>query len=342
MSLKMLLFDYKDAEKEFFKKNKFEDFEIIFYETSLNEVTVENLPQADKDDAVIISVFITSSINEKVLSQFKNLHILTTRSTGYDHINIKDCCHRNIKVFNVDNYGSYSVVQYAFGLILTLLRKIITANKDIKNLKYESNHYLGRELNELTLGIVGTGAIGAGMCNVAKSFNMKILAFDVKENQKLVTDYGIKYTTKDELIEQSDIISLHAPLNEFTRNFITKREFSIMKPNAILINTSRGELVKTEDLYNALTNKIIAGAGLDVIECEELTFSMGNIFEKMEYINKECILKALLLRQLSQLDNVIITPHIAYETKDSIERILKITFNSIKNSLKGEHTNQVN
>ncbi len=343
MSIKMLIFDYKEAEHDFFKKNKFDNFDITFFKESLNEITVHNLPDEYLKNTSVISVFITSKIDEKVLANFPNLMILTTRSTGINHINIPDCCNRSIKVLNVERYGNKSVVQYTFGLIIALTRKIQLATSDIKAFKFEYNKYVGRELDKLTLGVIGTGAIGEGVCKIANAFNMKILAYDVVHKGDLIENYHVEYTDKETLLKHSDIVTLHAPLTDQTREIITKRELAIMKPTAYLINTSRGELINTEDLYNAIISENIAGAGLDVIECEDISFSQNNtLVTKIETSNNNCIEKVILTRKLAQLDNVIITPHIAYSTQDSIDRILKITFESIKDCLQGGHTNQIN
>lgn len=343
MSIKMLIFDYKNAEHKFFKKNKLEDFDITFFEESLNETTVNNLPEEILSKTSVISIFITSKINEKVLEKFPNLMILSTRSTGINHINLDDCCNRRIKVLNVENYGNKSVVQYTFGLIIALSRKFQTAINDIKAFRFEYNKYVGRELDKLTLGVIGTGAIGEGVCKIAKAFGMNVLAYDVRHKTNLIENYEVKYTDKETLLKNADIITLHAPLTEQTREMITKREFALMKHTAYLINTSRGELINTEDLYNAIISENIAGAGLDVIECEDISFSQNNnLVTKIETSNINCIEKVVLTRKLAQLDNVIITPHIAYSTQDSIDTILETTFDSIKDCLQGGHTNQIN
>lgn len=342
MSLKMLIFDYKDAEKKFFKRHQFHDFDIEFFESSLNEITVGNLPQEIKESASVISIFITSEITPKILEQFPNLMIISTRSTGYDHIDIGACCNKNIKVLNVENYGSHSVVQYTFALILALVRKLIPALNDSHAFKFDTNNYVGRELNQLTLGVIGTGAIGASVCKIAHAFDMKILAFDYLQRPELIKDYKVEYTDKENIYKNSDIITLHVPLTKETRHLITKRELALMKHTAIIINTARGELIESEDLYNALLNNTIAGAGLDVTECEKISLGYGDITEKLENSDKECISKVIITRRLSQLNNVIITPHVAYNTQDSINRILNVTFDSIKDCLQGGHANQVN
>lgn len=342
MAIEMLFFDYKPAEQKFFKRNKLDNLDIHFFEESLNKTTVENLPEHLRNGATIISVFVTSSVDGDIISKFPNLKILTTRSTGYDHINIDDCTKKNIKVINVENYGNKAVVQYTFGLLITLVRKILVAERDMRAFKFNYENYVGRELDKLTLGVIGTGAIGSEVCKVANSFGMKILACDKDEKQENIDKYGVQYTDKNTLLKNSDVITLHMPLTEETKNTLTRKEFAIMKSSAILINTSRGELVNTEDLYDAITTGNLAGAGLDVIECEPIAFTEKNITSKIKTANPECVEKVVLTRKLAQLDNVIVTPHVAYSTQDSIDRILMTTFDSIKDCIQGGHTNQVN
>lgn len=341
MPIKMLLFDFKESEQDFFKKNKLDNFDIHFFEESLNEITVENLPDHLKNKTTVLSVFITSNINDAVLKNFPNLKILTTRSTGYDHIKLEDCKNKNIKVLNVENYGNKAVVQYTFGLIINLIRKIFIAQKDVRAYKFEYHNYVGRELDKLTIGVIGTGAIGSEVCHIANAFGMNILATDFRENSDIIEKYNVKYTDKNTLLKNSDIVTLHVPLTEETRELITRKEFAIMKRTAFLINTSRGELVNTEDLYNAIITENLAGAGLDVIECENIAFSEKNIPAKIKKANPNCIEKVVLTRKLAQLDNVIVTPHVAYSTKDSIERILKTSFKTITDCLQGKNTNQI-
>ena len=301
-----------------------------------------NLPQEIKDTASVISVFITSEITPTILEQFPNLMIISTRSTGYDHIDIDACCNKNIKVLNVENYGAHSVVQYTFALMLALVRRLIPALNDSHSFKFDTNNYVGRELNALTLGVIGTGAIGTSVCKIAHAFGMRILAFDYLQRPELTKNYNVEYTEKENIYKEADIITLHVPLTKETQHLITKRELALMKHTAIIINTARGELIESEDLYNALLNKNIAGAGLDVTECEKISLGYGDITEKLENSDKECISKVIITRRLSQLNNVIITPHVAYNTQDSINRILSVTFDSIKDCLQGGHANQVN
>jgi len=342
MAITILIFDYKKAEQNFFKQNRLDDYDIHFFEESLNETTVNNLPDNLLEETTVVSVYVTSNVNNEVLSKFHNLMILSTRSSGYEHIDIQECCNKKIKVLNVENYDSKAIVQYTFGLMITLIRKILIAERDVREFNFEYNSYIGRELDKLTLGVIGTGNVGSEMCRIAHAFGMKILALDIRKNQDIIDKYNVEYTDKITLLQNSDVITLHVPLNEQTREMISKREFAIIKPSAILLNTSRGELINTADLYDAIVTENLAGAGLDAMDCEEIAFNTHNMTSKIKESNLECISKVFLTRRLAQLENVIVTPRVAYSTQDSIDRILETMFKSIEDCIQGGHTNQVN
>ncbi len=342
MAITILIFDYKKQEQNFFKKKRLDDYDIHFFEESLNEITVNNLPDELLEETTVVSVYLTSNITDEVLKKFPNLMIISTRSSGYEHINIQECCNKKIKVLNVENYDSKAIVQYTFGLMIALIRKLLIAERDVREFNFEYNSYIGRELDKLTLGIIGTGNVGSEMCRIGHAFGMKILAVDIKENKDLVEKYNIQYTDKTTLLENSDVISLHVPLTERTKEMISKRDFAIIKPSAILLNTSRGELINTADLYDAIVTENLAGAGLDAMECEEIAFNTHNMTTKVKESNLDCVSKVFLTRRLAQLENVIVTPRVAYSTQDSTDRILETMFNAIEDCIQGGHTNQIN
>ena len=284
----------------------------------------------------------SSFINNNVLEKFKKLKIIATRSTGFKHIDVKTCCERHIKVLNVEEFGKNAVAQYTFGLIISLLRKIPIAHSDLKQFRFNNNDYIGRDLNELTIGVMGTGYTGAEVCRLANAFNMRILAYDTNENEAIVKNYNVKYTSKDELIKNSNIITLHLPNEECNKNIITRKEFADMKADTYIINTSGNNLINTEDLYSALVKKNIAGAALDVSEGEEIMLTAKQLTTQIKKISQELLAKLIFTRMIAQMPNVIVTSHVAYNTQDSINNILQTTFNSIQDCLQGKHTNQIN
>lgn len=340
MSIKMLVFDFRDSEEEFFKGHDLENFDITFYGESLNEETVKQLPQEALDNATVISVFINSEMTEEVINSFKNLRIISTRSTGVDHINRVAVQKKNIAVVNVEGYGSRSVAQYTMGLAIALVRHIIPAAKHVADKKSGCDDFVGRDLSKLTIGVVGTGAIGVAVCKLAQAFGMRILAYDIIEKQELINTTNVKYVDLTTLLRQSDIVTLHLPYTGDNLNMFTYEQFSVMKNTSYFINTSRGELVNTKELYNAVSKGAIQGAALDVVACETACFKCNRLAKKVNS-SFECLEEAKYVEELVKLPQVIITPHIAYETQDAIDHILDVTFTAILDCIKGGNSYRV-
>ncbi len=343
MAIKTIVFDFRDSETEYFQHHDMKSFDITFIKGSLNDKTVKNIPQDIADSVQAISVFIDSAITFEVLEHFKNLRIVSTRSTGVDHINLRACQKRNIAVLNVENYGSTSVSQYTIGLMIALVRQIPAAAAYNRTEPEDRvcREFVGRDLSKMSVGIVGTGATGAVVAKVAKSFGMEVFAFDINPKKEL----KIKYTDLTSLIKKSDIITLHLPYTGDNLHMFSKREFDMM--HGYLINTSRGELVNTMDLYDALKNGHVKGAALDVLPCEHYNFACRQLAKngnkEIETISPShsCVKEVETARKLVKLENVIITPHIAYETQDSIDFILKETFAGIMDYITGGNKHRV-
>jgi len=329
----MLLFDFRETEKAYFEHNNLDNFEIKFLKESLNEETVNNLSEEDLENTVAISVFITSEITKEVIDRFKNLRVITTRSTGYDHIDLTACRDKNIALINVEKYGNTSVAQFTFTLILSLVRQLFPAVDAIKSGTCIQPGYTGRNLNTLVIGVIGTGAIGAGVCSIAHGFGMKIIAYDPVPKKELEQKYNVEYVEFDELLKNSDIVSLHLPYNKENYHMMASNQFKKMKDNSYLINVSRGELVNLEDLLKFIKNGKFKGAGLDVVACLD-TNCMDEV-QKTERSSLLCLEESKVVRELNTFPNVIITPHIAYDTQESIDYILEITFEGLKDFICG-------
>lgn len=338
MAVKMLVFDYRESERRYIEEhwNELNNFEISFYEWSLNSETLERLSDEDRDNTCVISVFIESIIDREVISGFKNLRVISTRSTGVDHIDKKACEERNIMVVNVESYGSTTVAQYTFGLLIALARNIIPADLSIRSKNFCARSFIGRNLGYLTLGVIGTGAIGANLCNYASAFGMKILAYDLKPKLELMEKRNIQYVEFDDLLQNSDVISLHIPYTGDNYHLLGEREFSLMQSGAMIINTSRGELIDIKALYENLNSGKLKGAALDVLECEDISFKCDELSENLKAeAGLTCRQEVEILHKLADFHNVIITPHIAYETQEAIDYILKASINGIKDCLSG-------
>lgn len=335
---KIVYFDVEQDEYSYLKSENEGKYDYFLTDQSLN--SMDNIPQEYKN-AKIISCFTTSRVGKDVLENFTELKLIALRSVGFNHIDINYCNEHDITVVNSPNYGNKSVAEFAFGLMLDVCRKITLSYLDYKDLKTNAQKYTGRELGGKTVGIVGLGAIGAEFARLAHGFDMNILGFDIKENETLKEQYMVEYTDFDTLLEKADFISLHSPLTESNRHLFNETSFKKMKNSAILINTARGEIVETQALYNALINKEIAGAGLDVLESEE-TISDTDYLSDISRLNNSTLKETILNSRLQQLDNVIITPHIAYNTAEAIYRILETTMRNINAFEKGIIQNKVN
>lgn len=341
MSIKILVFDYRVTEHKFFEKNNFNNYDIKFFDFSLNEETVNQIPEEDKENASIISVFVNSVVTKEVINCFKNLRAVAARSTGIDNINKRACVQRNIAVLNVQNYGETSVAEFTIGFMIALVRKIPQAFMSVKNENYYGKSFVGRDLERLTLGVVGTGAIGASVCKLAHTLGMKILAYDLVEKQELVEKYRINYTTFDFLLRNSDVITLHLPYTGSNYHMFSKREFDYMKDGAYFINVSRGELVENIYLKNSLENGKLSGAALDVIACETICENCNRLSDELKITSLDCLKNSETVKELISMPNVIITPHMAYESQDAIDYILYVTFENIKNFINGSSENRV-
>lgn len=335
--MKMLMFDFRDSEKEFFDNNKLVDFDLSFIGEPLN--ADYKLTEEQKLETDIISVFRSSNLTDKVLKQFKNLRIIATRSYGYGHIDLDYCIEHNIAVLNVEQYGEEAVAQYAIALIIVLVRNMLPAILDMKNHKINYKHYEGKKLNNLTLGIIGCGQIGSAVAKIANYFGMKVLIHSYMQNPEL--DSFCDFVSLDELLSESDVISLHLLYTGDNYHLIGKEEFEKMKDGVVFVNTARGELLDIKALYDNLVKGKVKAAALDVLECEFLSTHPGELSNVIKDSESHCVETALVTQKLFNMDNVIITPHIAYNTHESVNYLLTKTFNNIRDYIKGANTNRV-
>lgn len=335
--MKIIFFDVRDNEIEQLKRFCSDRFDCIYLEERLDDKTevTDVMKEAD-----VISCFTFSRVSAEVLEKFPNLKLIALRSVGFNHIDIDYCKENNIQVVNSLGYGNITVAEFAFGLILDVMRKVTHAYMNLKEEHPYSDNYMGFELRGATIGIIGTGAIGSEAVRIAHGFGMNILAYDIYQKQELVEKYGVKYLPLDELMKNSDVISLHAPLTESNFHMIDAEKIALMKPNAVLVNTARGELVDTKALYEALSKDKIFGAGLDVLESENIFTQPDKTFD-FDYLTNDVIRQTLLNDRLLKLHNVVVTPHIAYNSKEANERILNITMNNINSFMDGKIVNSV-
>lgn len=294
-------------------------------------------------DATILSTFINSKITSKIIDSLPSLKFITTRSTGFDHIDIEYARSKGIVVSNVPTYGENTVAEHTFALVLSVARNLKKAHFKASQGDFSIKELMGFDLKEKTIGVVGTGHIGLRVIKMAVGFSMRVLAFDPVQNRFLEEVLNFKYVDFDTLLKESDIISLHAPYNKNTHHMINEENIGKIKKGAILINTARGGLVDTVALTKALDNGILAGAGLDVLEGEDMILEEKQLLRKKRDIYSPQKLQ-LTLRNcfILQRENVVFTPHIAFFSKEAMQRILDTTVNNIKGFIAGNPMNVVN
>lgn len=304
------------------------------------KLSAENL----RADAEVISVFVGSEVRREQIDAMPKLKFIAARSTGFDHIDVAYAKQKGIGVANVPAYGSRTVAEFAFTLLLALSRRLYVAADQIKEGKgFDYQAFEGFNLQGKTLGIVGTGRIGLNVAQIAKGFDMQILGFDPHPNEEKAKTYGIKYLTLDELLANSDVITLHVPYMKETHHLINKDNIKKIKKGALVINTARGEVIDTEALLMALKEGIVGGAGLDVLEGERMLKDETTLIAHSDPKHPSLDdLKTLIEdHALINMPNVIITPHIAFYTKEAKEEILKITVENIDGFKQGQIKNLV-
>ncbi|MCL2888711.1 MAG: hydroxyacid dehydrogenase [Elusimicrobia bacterium] len=281
-------------------------------------------------DAAGIAVFdMNSKLGAADLAKFKNLKFVACRSTGFDNLDTAYCKSHGIRVFNVPNYGETTVAEYTIAMILALTRFIVRANNDMKNgLKIEINNYTGRDLSAWTLGVVGMGAIGRSVAKKAIALGLKVIAYDPYPSAAYEGLLGFKYVSLDYLIKNADIISLHSPSTKENYHLLNAKAFADMKRGVYIINTARGDLIDNKALYEALHSGKVAGAALDVLEDEGLLIQKNNVAQ-IEKVSKEDLVILSINTKLLEVKNVIVTPHIAFDTLEAKNRIMDHSCNNI-------------
>jgi D-lactate dehydrogenase len=331
--MKIAFFEVQDWEEEYLKK-KLGGHILKF---SNGKLSLETAQQIKDSDA--ISVFIYSKIDEQTIREIPNLKLITTRSTGFDHINLEVCKKQGITVCNVPSYGENTVAEHTFALILSLSRNICKSCIRRFEQDFSIDGLEGFDLKGKTIGVIGTGQIGLHVIRIAKGFGMNVVAYDVRQNKILSEVLGFEYVSLEDLLARSDVITLHVPYIKATHHLMNKDTFKLVKKGAILINTARGSIVDTEALIEALDQKILSGAGLDVFEGEEVIKEEKQLLYDPK--NLEVLSSLVKDHILLSKDNVVFTPHIAFYSKEALEKILETTVENIAAFVSGKPQNVV-
>lgn len=322
-SLKMEVawFDAEKWEKEYLK-DKASKLDIEFFEKSLTPETVEKAMDFDA-----VTVFVDSRVNREVMESL-DADLVACRSTGYDHVAIDAAKENEIDVCNVPQYGSSTVAEHTFGLMLSLSRKIYDAIRKVEDGSFDHEGLRGTDLHGKKLGVIGTGSIGQNVIKVAKGFGMDVVAYDPYGKEELEDKLGFMYVSLEDLLTQSDVVTLHCPLTDSNRHMLSEEEFDRME-DTLLINTARGGLIDTEALITALENDSVSAAGLDVLEEE---CYMDEDIEVMGDLGDECDLELILEDHiLMERDDVLVTPHNAFNSVEAMHRIADATLDNLRN-----------
>jgi D-lactate dehydrogenase len=314
--MKVAVFSIKAYEQPFLERSTRKPLKLTFMSDSLS---VETVSKAKGFDA--ISVFTNDDLPAEVLEKLASYNIkhITTRAAGYDNVDLDSAKQLGIKIANVPEYSPYAIAEHAIAMILALNRKIVQADKNIKDYDFRLDRLIGFDLHGKTAGIIGSGKIGGIVLKILHGFGCNLLAYDPYPDAEL-QKIGVKYVELKELLNKSDIISVHSPLNPSTKHLIDREKIAQMKDGVMIINTSRGAVLKTVDIIEGLESKKIGYLGLDVYEFEKGLFFFDHRYDAP---------KDQLFSHLQSFKNVLITGHQAYLTQNALQNIADTTIDNL-------------
>ena len=311
--MKVLVYSSKSFEIPYLEAANNGRHKLTFIKDALSS---ETAMKAIGHDA--ISIFSSDNASNIVLEKLKDFGVkyITLRSVGHDNINLFTAKDLNIIVANVPAYSPNAIAEHAVAILMALNRKLYLSNERVKRFNFDLNNLVGFDLNNKTVGILGTGKIGSVMTKIMHGFGCKLLGYDINPNKLLSVQQHLKYVSLEDVCKASDIISIHLPLNTETHHLIDKKLIDLMKPNCIIINTARGAILNTNDMIKALEEARLSGLAMDVYEHESGVFF------------KDCsqnIPKDDMLIKLNALPNVLITGHQAFLTDEALTNIADTT-----------------
>ncbi|WP_246396365.1 NAD(P)-dependent oxidoreductase [Gluconacetobacter tumulisoli] len=295
----------------------------------------------DYADSEVVSTFVGCELGKAVLVQFPRLRLIAVRATGYDNVDLDYCRAHGIVVSTVPAYGDATVAEHAFALLLALSRHLVACVEATRRGEFGFVPARGFELRDKMLGVVGTGRIGRRAIEMAHGFGMRVIAFDAVPSPELKETPSFRYASLPEVLAAADIVTLHVPATPETTGLIGDREFGLMKPGAVLINTARGQVVDTPALIRALSSGRLGGAGLDVLPREPLLRQEDALF-KAKTAEAATVLGDIVAdHALTSHPNVLVTPHNAYNTVEAFRRIMDTTLDNIRAFASGTPANRV-
>lgn len=331
--MKIVFFETMPGEEEYFRGSVAipRDSELVFLTDPLTSDTVGSAAGAD-----VVSVFVKSMVDRAVIDSLTGVRLIVTRSTGYDHIDWQYAKSKAVPTAYVPSYGAHTVAEFAFGLMLTLTRKLYQACHQLREgMDFTQRSLQGFDLNGKTLGVLGTGRIGKNVITIAKGFGMDVLAYDAYPDTPFAESAKFPYVPLEQVLAKSDIVTIHVPFTPETKHLMGAAQFGMMKKGALLINTARGDIVDTTALIAALNDGTLAGAGLDVLEGEralvsELELLAGTSTHPVDF--RQLASDHLLI----DMPNVIVTPHVAFNTVEAMHEIMRVVADTIGNWAAGK------
>jgi D-lactate dehydrogenase len=332
--VKIVIFELEDWERKTFQDLGRQN------ELLLTGDAITEKPDDRYTDANVISASLGSELTAVSLPQFRSLKLIATRTTGFDHVDLNYCRENGVTLCNVPNYADRTVAEHVFALLLAISHKIVESSNRTRAGNFSLKDLRGFDLQGRVLGVIGTGAIGRQVIELARGFRMEVIAFDLRPNEQWASRLGFRYTSLEDILAKSDVITLHIPSGPATHNLISKARFAQMKKGMVLINTARGDLVDIEALLEALTNGTVAAAGLDVLPEEPAIREEAELLQSL-FTRKYSAEMLLADHVLAQRPNVIITPHSAFDTREAVERLLETTKQNIEAFMAGKPQNIV-
>ncbi|RYG52891.1 MAG: 2-hydroxyacid dehydrogenase [Chitinophagaceae bacterium] len=315
--MKILFYSTKSFEKNYLAAANHSDHELVFTEEVLSQETA-HLAEGFE----VISIFTADDASAVVINSLSSAGVkfIAIRAAGYDNVDLEAAGKHDIQVTNVPEYSPYAIAEHAVALILSLSRRIVIAHEQLKKQNFTLDNLVGFDLHNKTVGVIGTGRIGSVFAKIMHGFGCKILAYDLQKDEQLISRYDVRYAALQDVCRKSDIISLHLPLNKETKHLIAAPLLRLMKKGAMLINTARGAVVNTEDVYTFLANGHLGYYGMDVYEKEKGVFFFDHTWQKLD---------DAVLHQLMRMPNILVTPHQAFATKEALRNIASTTFDNI-------------
>ena len=315
--MKTAIFSTHLFEKEYLQKSNKDQHELLFIDTKLNTQTAQLAKGCSA-----VSIFVSDQADAEVLAILKKIGVryLVLRSAGFNHVDLREAKQQGIRIARVPAYSPYAVAEHTIALMLALNRKLIRAHNRVRDLNFSLNGLMGFDMHGKTVGVIGTGKIGKAVVSILHGFGCRILANDLFVDKELIEKFNTTYTDCANLCRESDIITLHVPLTTETHYLIDRDCIASMKPGVMLVNTSRGGLVETKAVIDALKTLQIGYFGMDVYEEEE-----GLFFED----HSEGILMDDKIARLMTFNNVLITSHQAFMTETALTNIADTTINNL-------------